>query len=219
MALTIIGTSHIAKESDSAITKHILSEKPDIVAVELDIQRLHSIFQPPRKLRIADIPRFGFMGWAFAVIGSWLQRKFGESVDMVPGADMRAAIMAAKQIGAKIACIDRPIQITLRRLSKEMTFFMKLKFFLYLLGGALKSEKLEFSLEKVPEEKIIRRLTSELKQKFPVLYKVLVSERDAFIANQIKSLKKENPQADIVVVLGAGHLHGVKALLKRTKTG
>jgi pheromone shutdown-related protein TraB len=216
MPIQIIGTSHIAKESTSFITKKILLEKPEIVAVELDISRFHSIFHPPRKLRFAEIPKIGFMGWLFAVIGSWLQRKFGESVGMVPGADMRAAIVAAKKIHAKIALIDRPIQITLKRLSTEMNFFTKLKFFSYLLFGGFFQSDAQFDLEKVPDEKLIKKLTSELKNKFPALYKVLVSERDEFIANQIILLKKENPDKNIIVVLGAGHVSGVKALL-RTK--
>jgi len=215
MSIQIIGTSHIAKESVSLLKEKILSEKPEIVAVELDISRFHSIFQPPRKLRIAEIPKVGFMGWLFAVIGSWLQRKFGESVDMVPGADMRAAIITAKKIHAKIALIDRPIQLTLKRLSTEMDFFTKLKFFSYLLfGGFFQSNTEKFNLEKVPGEKLILKVTSELKNKFPSLYKVLVSERDEFIANQIKILQKENPKSNIIVVLGAGHISGVKALLK-----
>lgn len=216
MTLQIIGTSHIAKESVSLLTEKILAEKPEIVAVELDVSRFHSIFQPPRKIRITEIQSVGFMGWLFAVIGSWLQRKFGESVNTTPGADMRAAIIAAKKVGARIALIDRPIQITLKRLSKEMTFFMKLKFFSYLLfGGLFQSEKEKFDLHKVPDEKLIRKLTSGLKKKFPTLYKVLVSERDEFIANQIKLLRRENPKSNIIVVLGAGHISGVKELLKR----
>lgn len=218
MTLTLIGTSHIAKESEQRIQKYILSEKPDIVAVELDPSRLHSIFQPPRKIRITEIPKIGFMGWAFAVIGSWLQRKFGESVDMVPGADMRIAIITAKHIGAKIALVDRPIQLTLRRLSTEMTLWTKLKFFFYLFSGVFRSEKLEFDLEKVPEEKVIHQLTAELRHKFPALYKVLVTERDEFIAHQLKLLKMQNPDSNIMAVLGAGHLSGVKALLSHRKS-
>lgn len=214
MAVHIIGTSHIAKESERRITDFILSEKPDIVAVELDARRAAAIFKPPRKLRISDIPKIGLMGWLFAVIGSWLQRRLGESVGSVPGTDMRAAITAARHVKAKIALIDRPIHITLQRLSSEMSLWAKLKFFLYLFGGAFQSEH-EVDLKKVPEEKLIKKLTSELKQKFPELYRVLVTERDIFIANQIKLLKAENPKANILVILGAGHISGVKALLKK----
>ncbi|MFH0868962.1 MAG: TraB/GumN family protein [archaeon] len=216
MAVKIIGTSHIAKESESAIREYILLEKPDIVAVELDAARAVSIFQPQRKLKITDIRRVGLMGWLFAAVGSWLQRKLGSGVDMTPGADMRVAITAARQVKARVALIDRPIQLTLKRLSTEMSFYQKAKFFAYLLFGSLfPSEKVEFDLNKVPEEKLVQQLTKKLKQKFPSLYRVLVSERDEFIANQIKLLKSENLGKNILVVVGAGHLHGVKALLKR----
>lgn len=216
MAVKIIGTSHIAKESESAIREYVLLEKPDIVAVELDAARAVSIFQPQRKLKITDICRVGLIGWLFAAVGSWLQKKLGEGIDMTPGADMRAAMLAARQIKAKIALIDRPIQLTLKRLSSEMSFYQKAKFFAYLLFGSLfKSEKVEFDLNKVPEEKLVQQLTKNLKQKFPALYKVLIAERDEFIANQIKILQHENHNSNILVVLGAGHLHGVRALLKR----
>jgi len=216
MAVKIIGTSHIAKESEQQISDYIALEKPDIVAVELDASRAVAIFQPQRKLKITDIPRIGLMGWLFAAIGSWAQKKLGEGVNMVPGADMRAAMIAARKIKARIALIDRPIQITLKRLSSEMSFFQKLKFFGYLFFGEFfKSEKVEFNLEKVPGSELVEVLTKKLRQMFPALYKVLVSERDEFIANQIKLLKRENPKSNILVVVGAGHLRGVKALLKR----
>ena len=43
--LTIIGTSHIAQQSLDDVKKAIEEGKPDIVAIELDSKRLHSLFR------------------------------------------------------------------------------------------------------------------------------------------------------------------------------
>lgn len=216
MGLQIFGTSHIAKTSVRLVREKIISEKPDIVAIELDKSRLAALFEPKRKLKLSDIGKVGLAGFVFAAVGSWLQHKLGEQVGMVPGADMRAAIRAAQQVGAKIALIDRPIQETLQRLSNQMTSWQKVKFFGFLLGSLVLpgGTEVEFDLSKVPEDRIIKKLTKDLNRSFPVIYKVLVKERDLYLAQQINYLEKQNPASNILAVLGAGHLRGVKKDLR-----
>lgn len=214
--IKIIGTSHIAQESIKKINATILREKPNIVALELDIQRLPYLFEGKQRLRFSDIPRIGLVGFIFSWIGGFVQRKLGEKVGIAPGADIKVAISAAESIGAKIFLIDRPLEITLKRLSETMNFWAKLKFIGYLLGGFLTPAPKEFrelDLRKVPGEYLIVKLTAELKEKFPEIYKVIVEERDAYMASKIKKLAKKFPDAKIVVVVGAGHIKGLNKAL------
>jgi len=55
--LTIIGTSHIAKQSLDEVERAINVEKPDIIALELDRRRLYSLFKKPGRIRIYDIKK------------------------------------------------------------------------------------------------------------------------------------------------------------------
>ena len=48
--LTIIGTSHISKQSVNDVKEHILIEKPEIIAIELDKIRLYSLLNKKKKL-------------------------------------------------------------------------------------------------------------------------------------------------------------------------
>ncbi|MEM4247818.1 MAG: TraB/GumN family protein [Candidatus Nanoarchaeia archaeon] len=211
----ILGTSHIARQSIIAIRNKIVEFKPDIIAVELDKYRLPYLFEPRSKLRLQDIARLGFMGFLFNAIGGWLQKKLGEKVGLMPGADMRAAIKAAQFAKIPVALIDRPIMITMQRLSTEMGFWEKLKFISYLISGFIMPPPkwLKIDLSTAPEEKMVARMTFELRHKFPTIYRILVKERNEYMAKQIHLLISENPDKKILVVVGAGHVRGLQRIL------
>src|SRR3989344_1989379 len=96
MQLRIIGTSHIAKQSIEQVERVILELKPQIVAIELDKKRLAGLLSPNKKGSFSwkDARRIGFKGLLFAWLGSWLERKLGSQVGVLPGDEMRKAIDA-----------------------------------------------------------------------------------------------------------------------------
>ena len=106
--LTIIGTSHIAQQSIDEIKSTIEKEKPDIVAVELDKNRLYSLMQKEKQkhLSFRQIKSIGFSGFIFAVIGSYVQQKLGKIVQVQPGEDMLTAVKLAQKSKAKIRSRD-----------------------------------------------------------------------------------------------------------------
>jgi pheromone shutdown protein TraB len=73
-----------------------------------------------------------------------------------------------------------------------------------------------FDLSKVPEEKLIGKMIAEVKQRYPNIYKVLVTERNQVMAHNLTHLMLDVP-GTIVAVVGAGHgkemLHLIKAHL------
>ena len=91
--LTIIGTSHIAKQSLDDVKIAIEEGKPGIVALELDRKRLPALMSTKKgKIRIYDIFRVGFKGFMFALIGAWAEKKLGEYVGVAPGSEMKQAV-------------------------------------------------------------------------------------------------------------------------------
>src|SRR3989344_983465 len=213
MVIEILGTSHISEESIRKIKEKISELKPTIVAVELDEGRLRALIAGQRKVPTSEVLQLGIFGWLFQLLGSYAQKKLGQSVKQTPGIDMKTAYLEAKKVGAKVFLIDMPIQITLKKLS-AIPILEKLKFGFYLISGIFANEKIEIDLKKVPADEMIFKLASNLKKQFPNIYKVLVSDRDNYLANQIKHLQKHFPDEKTLVVLGAGHLKGVKKLLK-----
>ena len=217
MPIQFIGTSHISEESIKKVREKILLETPAVVAIELDSGRLQALLTRQRKAGLSAITQLGLFGFVFQLIGSHFQRKLGRQVKQIPGIDMKTAYLAAKKINAKIFLIDQPIQITLQKISR-IPLTEKLKFVFNIITGVFSNEKIECDLTKVPAEDMILKLTKDFKNKFPNFYKVLVTERDRYIANQISHIEKHFPDETILVVLGAGHLKGVKKLLSQQNT-
>ena len=210
MPVHFIATSHIAKESVAEIKKAFLDYKPDIIAIELDKRRLHALLtnQKP-SYSPAQIPIIGIKGYLFAVIGGLLQRRLGRLVDMQPGADMLQAALLAKNNHLPLFLLDREISITLKRLSK-ITFKEKMRFLQDLFFGWATKQKVRINLHQVPKKDLIAQLLHQLKNRYPTLHKVLLEERNIFMAKRLAAAMMSNPDKKFLVVLGAGHLEGVQ---------
>ncbi len=219
--LILIGTSHIAKQSIEEVENTIKKESPVIVALELDNLRLKSLLKKEkRKLTLKDIKRIGYKGFLFALIGSWLEHKLGRIVQTKPGDEMRKAIEIAASKNAKIALIDQNINITLRRLSKSITWKEKFNFISDLLKslffGRSELKKLgikKLDLSKVPHKKLIKGLIQRLKKRYPNVYMVLIEERNWIMAKKLIKLMKLQ-KGKIVAIMGAGHIEEVLKIVK-----
>jgi pheromone shutdown-related protein TraB len=215
--LTIIGTSHIAIQSINDVRNTINSKKPDIVAIELDLLRLKSIISKKRgKISIFDIKKIGVKGFLFNLIGAWAEKKLGEIVGTKPGSEMIEAVKTAYKNKSNIALIDQDIKITMKKLSKTITFKEKLRFVYDIIKGIiLRKPIVKFDLRKVPEEKIIKKLTQKLKKDYPSFHKILIEERDIFMAKNLYNLMKD--YNNIVAVVGAGHENSIIQRIKNFK--
>ncbi len=217
--LVFLGTSHIAKQSLGEVKKRIEEEKPSIIALELDKKRLHALMsKAQRKIDFRSIKNIGFKGFLFSLFGAWAERKLGRLVGVAPGSEMREAIKIAKKENIEIALIDQDIELTLKRLSNSITWKEKLNFLIDLLKALfLRNKEIDFDLTKVPDKRIIKKLTNNLKERYPNIYKVLIEERNAVIANNITKLMDSAPDKKILVILGAGHIDDVLELVKKPK--
>ena len=215
--LKIIGSSHIAKESMEQVERVIRELKPKIVAIELDQKRLHALLSPQKSKgpSLKDIRRIGVQGYLFAMLGSWMERKLGAQVGVLPGDEMRVAIKIAKEVSAQIALIDQDIEITLKRLSKGLTWKEKFRFLGDLIQGVVFKKGIEFDLSKVPKDEIITTMMEEVRWKYPTLYRVLVVERNEHMARVLAHLVKLHPEDVIVAVVGAGHKKEIANLVKK----
>lgn len=203
--LVLVGTSHIASESVAAVDKAILREEPAIVALELDRKRLFALLNPQKaRLSWKDIRRVGFKGWLFSVIGAWVERKLGEKVGMKPGAEMLQAVRTAQVVGARLALVDQDIEITLRRFSMSLTWKEKWRLFIDLLKGLFGRSEFVFDLSTVPSPKLIEKMIRQVKVRYPNVYRVLVTERNAVMAKRLAFLMQHTDKT-IVAVVGAGH--------------
>jgi pheromone shutdown-related protein TraB len=218
--LVLIGTSHIAKESVADIKASFSETNPDIIAIELDKRRLHVLLHPEKyqdKIKFRDIFKIGFKGFLFSMVGHWVEKKLGESVGTKPGVDMLTAVELARDSGKQIALIDQDIEITLKRLSKAFSWREKWQVVVDLFNGfVLKKKEIEgFDLNKVPSKKMVSKMISVVKKKYPRLFHVLVTERNEVMAKRLMIIMKRNPDKKIMAVVGAGHEEDIIGIIKK----
>ncbi len=219
--LTIIGTSHIAKQSLDEVTSTIEREKPDIIAIELDRRRLFALkTNKKRKLTFRDIRSIGIKGFLFNVIGAYIEKKLGKIVGVKPGSEMISAIKLAEKNKIKLALIDQDIAITLKRFSKTFTWKEKFNLARDLFRAVFFRKRelkrlgiTDLDLSKVPSKKLIKKLLERVKTDYPNIYKVLIEERNHVMANNLRKLISQHPDKRILAIIGAGHKEGIEELL------
>ncbi|MCZ7400131.1 MAG: TraB/GumN family protein [Candidatus Methanoperedens sp.] len=211
--VTIVGTAHVSEKSISEVNQIIEKEKPDIVAVELDRGRYQALKgeEEVREINVKDLLSGGkFNYFLLQWLLAFVQKKIGADMGVKPGAEMLAAIETAEKSGARVALIDRDIQITLGRFWSKMSFFEKLKLFGSLIGATFGIGTKEIDIDTVTDEDVVTQLVAELRKVAPSAASILIDERDAFMAKNLIDLSREG---NVVAVVGAGHREGIKKYL------
>ena len=98
MVVYLLGTSHISAKSVAQIKKEISSLKYGVVAVELDVMRLQSLFSKVKSsISPMMIFQVGVFGYLFAVVGRIVQQHLGRVVGVMPGEEMKTAVLLCKR--------------------------------------------------------------------------------------------------------------------------
>jgi pheromone shutdown-related protein TraB len=209
----LVGTAHVSQESVDLVRKVITDEQPDCVCVELDEKRYKALSSRKRweALDLKEIIRKKQLSTLLVnLILSSYQKKLGMQLGVMPGTELLEATKAAKEQGINIALCDRDVRVTLRRAWHQTSFLKKG----YLVATLLVSlfDKTEITEEKLAELKkkdVLSELMSELGEAMPELKKVLIDERDVYLAEKIKTSAGKR----LVAVVGAGHVEGIKKVI------
>ena len=207
--LRLVGTAHISSASVDLVRRQIDEWSPDLVAVELCESRKASLLEPDALdnedlLKILNEGKSHMILLQSALAAE--QRRMGISSGEKPGAELLAAIEAAKDADIPVELIDRDILITLRRAWAKMGFFEKIRVLDALLWqeddeeGATVEELLE-------DSDMLSKLMEEAREVAPAAGSVLIDERDAFLAGRIQQIRG---RGKILAIVGAGHLNGIQ---------
>lgn len=217
-SIILVGTAHVSEKSIAEVNDIIERERPDVVAVELCPARYQAL---RGEVETKDIPVKTVLkeGKFYYFLVQWLlayvQRKIGADMGVKPGSEMLAAIDKAGQTGAKVALVDRDIQITLQRFWAHMTFMEKLKMLGALIAASLGIGTKDIDIDTVTNEDVVSELIEELRIFSPSAAKVLIDERDAYIAGNLLSIA---PEGKVVAVVGAGHREGILKYIQAPQT-
>ena len=212
--IILVGTAHISSESIELVKKTIEEENPDAIGVELDSQRLEQLKSGSKwqETNIEEILKTG-KSHLFLVnlMLSNMQKKFGDSVGIQPGAEMLAAVSAAEERKIPVELLDRDIKITMKRALASMGLKEKAKLGYSVLESFFADEEItKEQIEELKKKDLLSEVMQELSKSAPTIKKVLVDERDEYIAQKIL----DSPAKKIVAVVGAGHLEGIKKNLE-----
>ena len=208
--IILVGTAHVSKESVELVKRVIASEMPDCVCVELDPKRYKALSGRKRweSLDLKEIIRKKQLSTLLVnLVLSSYQKKLGMQLGVVPGSELLEATREAEKNAIPVSLCDRDVRVTLRRAWHETSFLKKG----YLLATLLvsmfdKTEITEEKLEQLKKKDVLSELMSELGEAMPELKRVLIDERDIYLAEKIKM----SAGTKLVAVVGAGHLEGIK---------
>lgn len=224
---TLLGTAHVSRSSAEVVTALASSGRFDAVAVELDPGRHAALTDADRwaKMDLFRVFREGKAGMVAAnlALGAFQQR-LADQLGIDPGAEMKAAIDAAREASLPLLLVDRDIGVTLRRVYANVPWWQRMTLLAGLAASVLSREEIsEEEIERLKEGDMLEATFTEFAERSERLYVPLIRERDRFIAARLEqeAVSLRAPSSDpvavprVLVVLGAGHLQGVAEALGR----
>jgi len=210
----LVGTAHVSRESADLVRAVIARERPDRVCVELDPQRYEALARRNHweNLDLRQVIRNRQLATLLVnlLLASY-QKKLGGKLGVQPGAELLGAVEVADELGIPHELCDRNIRTTLLRAWRSMGLFQKWKLLSAILAGVFtESELTEDDLRRLRDQDVLSEMMEEMSGLMPGLKRVLIDERDAYMAESIRACEGRR----IVAVVGAGHLPGIRRALE-----
>lgn len=223
----ILGTSHLSEESVADVERVLRAVRPDNVVVELCRSRAGIMYvttdssagEPLLKSNMFSLGGSKFFGavnrsinlggqtaLALRLLLAVFSSKISSGVNRPFGEEFRAARKVSEDLGAQLVLGDRPIEITLERAWKSLSWDEKTKLVVSLFRG------ITSTTDTSQDEKAAGspyELYEKLSISYPSLLQPLIHERDMFLAWSLKRSKAVNKSKTVVGIIGKGHMNGV----------
>jgi pheromone shutdown-related protein TraB len=209
----LVGTAHVSRESAELVRRIIERERPDRVCVELDPQRYRVLTQKQqwesldlkRVIRQKQLPTL----LVNLMLASY-QKRLGGKLGVLPGAELLEATRVAEELGIPVSLCDRDVRVTMLRAWRALSFWNKNALLATVLAAMFeRTEISEEELRRLRQKDALSEMMNELAAAMPALKRVLIDERDGYLAQKLR----ESEGGRIVAVVGAGHVEGVRRAL------
>jgi pheromone shutdown protein TraB len=207
--IILIGTGHVFNLSQGLL--NIFNEKqPEILCVELDKQRYDALM-----IKQSNPDEYKDMRRNVPIIYKLLSRfqdGMAKEYGVVAGEEMLTTINYAKSHQLPVAFIDMNAQRLFTRMLKSMSFSERIKLlFSGFAGFFVNKKRVEKEIGKI--EKNFDKYLDEIGNKFPTIKRVLIDERNEYMAKQLEKANEKYER--IVAVVGDGHIPGLSEILKK----
>ncbi len=209
----LVGTAHLSTESVQDVRTTVELVQPQAICVELCKSRHQTLTHADSWSRM-DIFKIIRQKKAIFLLAQLIMtsfyRRLGEKLGVQPGAEMLEGIDLAEKTKAELVLADREIEITLKRVWGNLTFWNKVKLLMHLTASIFVPEQIDAQMvESLKQKDLLESAMAEFAEKFPRIKERLIDERDIFLAQRIRHA----PGQRVVAVVGAGHIAGITRLI------
>ena len=206
----LIKTAHVSKNSIEDVDECFKEINPDSICIELDKQRYESLNNKDkwRDTDISKIIKEGKVGLLLVnIILSSFQKRMAISLNSQNGGEMIEGIELSKKYNKNLVLADRPVNTTFSRIWNSLGLYEKSKLLVSIIMSIFDKEEIsEEDLKELKEKDSLETALNEVSKEFPNVKKVLVDERDQFLAQKIKTA----PGNTIMAIIGAAHAKGIE---------
>lgn len=198
--IVLVGVGHVFDIAEQ-IKRVMECVSPDIIALELDTNRFRALrFQERGK----NIP------FLYKVMGK-IQENIANKYGVTTGSEMLAAIEKAEELNITVECIDMDAQHVFRKLLRNIPLRKKATL---LIGGITSVFIPKKNVEKEIQlfEANTNQYMNTFEKHFPSIKKILIDDRNSFMANQLQKLLAD--YHTILCIVGEGHIHGLEHMLR-----
>lgn len=216
--ITLLGTAHVSKASADAVEALLNSNQFDAVAIELCPGRYNALIDPDSlaQMDLFNVIKSGkaAMVTASLALGAF-QQKMADELGIEPGAELKIAAQLAQEKHLPVLLVDRDVGTTLKRVYRNVPWWKRMELFSGLLASVMFSEKVSAEdIEKLKEGDVLDATFSQFAESSEEIYTPLVNERDQFMAHRLFHEATSGQHKNMLAVIGAGHLKGIKQYLE-----
>lgn len=219
----LIGTAHFSQKSVEDVQKVIREIKPSAVVLELCQERAfmltldeQSLLEQNRRLSFAKVrgvlAEKGVAQGLIYIILLNMSANLTEKLGLAPGSEFRSGASEARNIpGCRVVLGDRSLKVTIARAVASVSLWQKMKLIYSVMTTDVNTTQED--VEKFKEKDMLEQMLEELGGEFPGFKRVLLDERNYFLAHSIyhwanNSITSAGPQK-VVAIVGIGHVAGI----------
>lgn len=186
----------------SAVKGVIHQVRPNVVALELDALRFNA-------LRSSERGGASSVPFIYRLLAKF-QRDLAEQYGSEAGSEMLAAAEAAFEVGARVELIDTDAATAFARMMKIMSLKEKMLLAVGVIMALFtRKSTVEKELDRFASDE--DKFMAEIQKAYPSVVKVLIDERNDFMARKLRGISSVSPTT--VAVLGDGHVSGMTRAL------
>jgi len=222
----LCGTMHVGQGSQDFVKDVVNTIRPDVCVLEVCERRIDSICPPSldeekvsttlAAVMAASLKERSLRTFGMGVL-TWIQVRMATLMGNEIGGEMAIAAQEAHRTRSMVVLGDRQFGVTVARAFDRLTAFERVKMVVILMFEVVAVhfvKPFDYIRKSEQDEGFIKREMERFSKWMPSFADVIINERDEYLAQTVMNIchMAQRP-VRVVVVVGAGHLLGIKKWL------